>query len=77
MIVLAVWAVGCRSASTAPPAQQVQLTRAEPQNLPNAVTYQATVDAIDEIAMTPEIDGRIVAMPMREGQFVKAGTLLY
>ena len=76
-MLLAVSAVGCRSVSTAPPAQRVTLTRVEPQELPNAVTYQATVDAIDEIAMTPEIDGRIVAMPMREGQFVKAGTLLY
>ena len=27
--------------------------------------------------MTPEIDGRIIAMPMREGQFVKAGTVRY
>jgi len=60
-----------------PPPQAVQLVRVEPREMPDAVTYQATVDAIDEIAMTPEIDGRIVAMPMREGQFVKAGTVLY
>ena len=77
MLLLAFSAVGCRSASAPPPAQRVHLVRVEPQDLPNAVTYQATVDAIDEIAMTPEIDGRIVSMPMREGQFVKAGTVLY
>jgi RND family efflux transporter MFP subunit len=27
--------------------------------------------------MSPETDGRIVAMPMQEGEFVKAGTMLY
>ena len=76
-MLLIVSVVGCRSTRTAPPLQRVHLARVEPQDLPNAVTYQATVDAIDEIAMTPEVDGRIVDMPMREGQFVKAGTLLY
>jgi RND family efflux transporter MFP subunit len=77
VLFLAGAAVACRSTSSPASVQRVQLTRVEPRDLPNAVTYQATVDAIDEIAMTPEIDGRIVAMPMREGQFVKAGTLLY
>ncbi len=59
------------------PLKQVQLVQARQQNLPNTVTYQSTVTAIHEIPMSPEIDGRIVAMPMREGQLVKAGTLLY
>jgi len=40
-------------------------------------TYQSTLVAILEIPMSPEIDGRIIAMPMREGAYVKAGTLLY
>jgi len=41
------------------------------------VSYQSTLSAVDEIPMSPEIDGRIIAMPMREGQRVKAGTILY
>lgn len=69
---------GCRSGSHHQGLlPQVSLVRAVSQEVPEVVTYQASVDAITEIAMTPEIDGRIVAMPMREGQFVKAGSVLY
>jgi membrane fusion protein, multidrug efflux system len=71
-------ASGCRPAAIAPvPLKQVQLTVAQRQLLPHEITYQSTVTAIHEIPMSPEIDGRIVAMPMREGQIVKGGTLLY
>lgn len=71
-------ASGCKPAAVATtPLKQVQLDEVRQQNLPSTVSYQATVAAIDEIPMSPEIDGRIVAMPMREGQFVKAGTILY
>jgi RND family efflux transporter MFP subunit len=55
----------------------VNLTQVARRELASEVTYQATITAILEIPMSPEIDGRIVAMPMREGAFVKAGTMLY
>lgn len=74
---VAVSTYACQSPEKPAPLQTVRLVPVAPQDLPQAVTYQATVDAINEIAMTPEIDGRIIAMPMREGQFVKAGTVLY
>jgi len=71
-------ASGCKPAAVATtPLKRVQLVEVRQQTLPSSVTYQSTVTAIHEIPMSPEIDGRIVAMPMREGQIVKAGTLLY
>jgi len=71
-------ASGCRTPPVATvPLKQVQLVEVRQQTLPSSVTYQSTVTAILEIPMSPEIDGRIVAMPMREGQIVKKGTLLY
>ncbi|MEB3331548.1 MAG: efflux RND transporter periplasmic adaptor subunit [Synechococcaceae cyanobacterium] len=70
--------LGCRPASRpATPDPTVSLVRVEAQTLPDQVRFQSTISAIDEIPMSPETDGRIVAMPMREGQIVKAGTLLY
>ena len=75
---LAALLAACNPQASRPPAPlTVTLAAVQPQELPDAFTYQATVDAITEIAMTPEIDGRIIAMPMREGQFVQAGTVLY
>jgi len=56
---------------------QVQVYNVREQTFRREATYQSTLVAILEIPMSPEIDGRIVAMPMREGEYVKAGTLLY
>ncbi len=56
---------------------QVQVFNVREQTFRREATYQSTLVAILEIPMSPEIDGRIVAMPMSEGAFVKAGTLLY
>jgi len=56
---------------------EVQVFTVKEQTFRREATYQSTLVAILEIPMSPEIDGRIVAMPMREGAFVKAGTLLY
>jgi len=69
---------GCKPALQAkPPINRVNLVRVEGRQLRTEATYQSTLIAIHEIPMSPEIDGRIVAMPMKEGQQVKAGTLLY
>lgn len=56
---------------------KVQAAMVEQIAFRKEATFQSTTDAILEIPMSPEIDGRIVAMPMKEGSFVKAGTLLY
>ncbi len=59
-------ASGCKPAAVATtPLKRVQLVEVRQQTLPSSVTYQSTVTAIHEIPMSPEIDGRIVAMPMR------------
>ena len=69
---------GCQGAK--PPAPQpptVQLIR--PQEIPtlDSADYQSTLEAIREVRMAPEIDGRIVAMPVFEGQPVRRGQLLF
>ena len=69
---------GCQGAK--PPAPQpptVQLMR--PQEIPtlDSADYQSTLEAIREVRMAPEIDGRIVAMPVFEGQQVRRGQLLF
>lgn len=58
-------------------ATEVQIYTVKEQVFNREATYQSTLVAILEIPMSPEIDGRIIAMPMREGAYVKAGTLLY
>jgi RND family efflux transporter MFP subunit len=69
---------GCQSGKNAQQATtEVQVYTVKEQLFRREATYQSTLIAILEIPMSPEIDGRIVAMPMREGAFVKAGTLLY
>jgi membrane fusion protein, multidrug efflux system len=39
-------------------------------------TYQSTLESIVNVPLAAEIEGRIVAMPMREGQLVRPGDLL-
>ena len=43
----------------------------------DSAEYQSTLEAIREVKLAPEIDGRIVAMPMQEGQAVRKGELLF
>ena len=40
-------------------------------------TYQSTLESISNVPLAAEISGRIVAMPMREGQRVQKGTPLF
>jgi len=69
---------GCQaSKNTQQVVPEVQAYTVKEQVFKREATYQSTLVAILEIPMSPEIDGRIIAMPMREGAHVKAGTLLY
>ncbi|MFN7900059.1 MAG: efflux RND transporter periplasmic adaptor subunit [Synechococcaceae cyanobacterium] len=69
---------GCGT-PTPPPAlpPQVQLVQPRPMERVDSATYQSTLEAIRELRLAPEIAGRIVAMPVFEGQLVKPGQLLF
>ncbi len=78
LLLIACWVTACQPSPRArPQLKRVNLVRVEHRRLQHEASYQSTLIAIHEIPMSPEIDGRIVAMPMTEGQQVKAGTLLY
>jgi RND family efflux transporter MFP subunit len=55
----------------------VQLVQPRPIERIDSATYQSTLEAIRELRLAPEISGRIVAMPVYEGQEVKPGQLLF
>lgn len=68
----------CQSSKNSQQAEtEVKVYNVKERTFRREATYQSTLVAILEIPMSPEIDGRIVAMPMQEGAYVKAGTLLY
>jgi RND family efflux transporter MFP subunit len=43
----------------------------------DSADYQSTLEAIREVRLSPEIDGRIVALPVQEGERVRSGQLLF
>ena len=47
------------------------------QTFQDQATYQSTLESIVNVPLAAEIDGRIVAMPMQEGQLVQPGELLF
>jgi membrane fusion protein, multidrug efflux system len=61
--------------AAAPP--QVQLVNPRPQLITDSAEYQSTLEAIREIRLASEIAGRIVSMPVNEGQSVRPGDLLF
>ncbi|MEB3263341.1 MAG: efflux RND transporter periplasmic adaptor subunit [Synechococcus sp.] len=61
----------------APPPPLVRLDQPTPQVFEDQATYQSTLEAIRELKLAAEIDGRIVAMPMQEGQQVRQGQPLF
>ena len=69
---------GC-AAPTPPPPTPPQVRLVQPRQIDrvDSATYQSTLEAIRELRLAPEISGRIVAMPVFEGQDVKAGQLLF
>ena len=59
-----------------PPPPLVSLASPTVDDFADQATYQSTLEAIRELKLEPQIEGRIVAMPMAEGQRVRAGQLL-
>lgn len=69
---------GCsRAKPPAPVPPQVQLVNPRPQLITDSAEYQSTLEAIREIRLASEIAGRIVSMPVNEGQSVRPGDLLF
>jgi len=70
--------VGCSTPKpvAAPPAP-VRLVAAQQLPFLDAMDVQSTLEAIREVKLAPEIAGRIVAMPMAEGQIVQPGQPLF
>ncbi|MFY8149158.1 MAG: efflux RND transporter periplasmic adaptor subunit [Prochlorococcaceae cyanobacterium] len=61
----------------APPPPLVRIDQPTPMLFEEQATYQSTLEAIRDLKLAAEIDGRIVAMPMQEGQQVRQGQPLF
>jgi RND family efflux transporter MFP subunit len=62
-----------------PPPRQATFTLVSPstQTFFDQAVYQSTLESIQNVQLAAEIDGRIVAMPMQEGQIVRKGDPLF
>ncbi|MBM5809223.1 MAG: efflux RND transporter periplasmic adaptor subunit [Cyanobacteria bacterium M_surface_9_m1_291] len=60
-----------------PPPPTFSLVSPTRQTFTDQATYQSTLESIANVPLAAEIDGRIVAMPMREGQLVRPGDPLF
>lgn len=60
-----------------PPPPTFSLINPTRQTFKDQATYQSTLESIVNVPLAAEIDGRIVAMPMREGQLVRPGDPLF
>ena len=77
-LALAAGLTGCSESHTpAPTPPQVQLINPRSFNTLDSAEYQSTLEAIREVRLSSEIAGRIIAMPVYEGQPVKPGQLLF
>jgi RND family efflux transporter MFP subunit len=69
---------GCSSPKPAAVAPTpVRLVPAQQLPFLDSIDVQSTLEAIREVKLAPEIAGRIVAMPMAEGQIVQPGQPLF
>ncbi|MEB3266732.1 MAG: efflux RND transporter periplasmic adaptor subunit [Cyanobacteriota bacterium] len=69
---------GCQATPVpAPEPPQVRLVNPMPVVSTDAAVLQSTLEAIREVQLAAEIAGRIVAMPVNEGQRVRPGQLLF
>ena len=69
--------VGCVKPPPPPSQSTFSLTSPARQAFTDQATYQSTLESIANVPLAAEIDGRIVAMSMREGQMVRPGELLF
>ncbi|MCX5946850.1 MAG: efflux RND transporter periplasmic adaptor subunit [Cyanobacteria bacterium] len=68
---------GCVKPPPPPPTPTFSLVSPTRQTFTDQATYQSTLESIVNVPLAAEIDGRIVAMPMREGQLVRPGDPLF
>ena len=68
---------GCVKPPPPPPPPTFSLIRPTAQTFQDQAVYQSTLESIVNVPLAAEIDGRIVAMPMREGQMVRPGDPLF
>lgn len=60
-------------ASYRPPAVPVTVSRAELQEMPRTLSGIGTLEAIRQVTIAPEVDGRITALHFQPGAAVRAG----
>ncbi len=68
---------GCVKAPPPPPPPTFSLVSPTRQSFTDQATYQSTLESIVNVPLAAEIDGRIVAMSMHEGQLVRPGQPLF
>ena len=77
-LILPLALVGCTTSKpTAVAPAPVRLVAARQVPFLDSIDVQSTLEAIREVKLAPEIAGRIVAMPMSEGQIVQPGQPLF
>ena len=60
-----------------PPAMPVEVAVARTDTVRDAIAATGQVEAVQSIALRPEVEGRIVGILVREGEAVSAGTPLF
>ena len=65
------------AAAAPPPTVPITVATAEPKDVPVIVRGIGTVQAYKTVAVKTRVDGQIVKVSFEEGQFVKAGDLLF
>ena len=68
---------GCVKPPPPPPPPSFSLISPSAQTFTDQATYQSTLESIANVPLAAEIDGRIVAMAMPEGQLVRPGDPLF
>ena len=68
---------GCVKPPPPPRQATFQLVSPSEQSFADQAVYQSTLESIANVPLAAEINGRIVAMPMQEGQTVRQGDPLF
>ncbi|BAQ64992.1 efflux RND transporter periplasmic adaptor subunit [Geminocystis sp. NIES-3709] len=79
MSIFAIAISGCSEKKTETPAPQpipVSLTTLETGKLIDSTEYVGTLEAVSRVNLAPEINGRIMTIAVREGDFVTQGQLI-
>jgi multidrug efflux system membrane fusion protein len=79
VLVLVGLVAGCRGAKKppAPAAVPVSVAKATTRDVPEQLEAVATVEPVETVSVTPEAEGRLVAIRFTEGQDVRAGDPLF